>query len=317
MARLLVTGVTGQVGSYLAEIAIAEGHAIVGVGGPRSTRPLPAGVIAARGSWTSEGIAELLGANGVLDAVVLLGANTDLPSSWKDPAGTFVSNGLLVAIAAYELAAGARTRLVHASSSNVFGYVTTEVQDESAPIAPVSPYGVAKAAGQLAVTNARDGLGAPMSNLVYFMAASPRSSPNLVLRKITRGVAAVVAGRATKLRLGTMHVVRDICHARDFATAAILLAVGHGNGPPAAGDYACASGTGRSIRQMAEIACALSQLDAVDVLEEDTSYARPNDIQSLVGDASKLRALGWEPRTPFVELVRECLAHDLAALRAE
>ncbi|MDB4996399.1 MAG: gmd, GDPmannose 4,6-dehydratase, partial [Myxococcaceae bacterium] len=165
------------------------------------------------------------------------------------------------------------------------------------------------------VTNAREGLDAPMSNLVYFMAASPRSSPNLVLRKITRGVAAVVAGHESKLRLGTMHVVRDICHARDFATAAMLLAVGDGaNGLPAAGDYACASGTGHSIRAMAELACTLAQLDPEDVLEDDPSYARPNDILSLVGDASKLRALGWAPRVPFVELVRECLAHDLAAL---
>ncbi|MDB4993848.1 MAG: GDP-mannose 4,6-dehydratase, partial [Myxococcaceae bacterium] len=165
MARLLVTGVTGQVGSYLAELAIEQGHSVVGIGGPRRARPLPAGVAAARGSWTTEGVTELLSGNGAIDAVVLLGANTDLPSTWKDPIGAFVSNGYLVAVAAYTLGTGARTRLVHASSSNVYGQVTTLVQDESTPIAPVSPYGVAKAAGQLAVTNAREGLGAPMSNL--------------------------------------------------------------------------------------------------------------------------------------------------------
>ncbi len=314
MARLLVTGVTGQVGSYLAELAIERGHQVLGIGGPARTRPLPPGVAAARGSWTMEGITELLTGNGAVDAVVLLGANTDIPSTWKDPVGAFVSNGHLVAVAAYTLGMGARTRLVHASSSNVYGQVTTEIQDERTPIAPVSPYGVAKAAGQLAVTNAREGLGAPMSNLVYFMAASPRSAPNLVLRKITRGVAAVVAGRENKLRLGTMHVVRDICHARDFAAAAMLLGIGDDNGLPSPGDYACASGSGHSIRAMAELACALAKLDPNDVLEEDPSYARPNDILSLVGDASKLRALGWTPRVPFAELVRECLAHDLAAL---
>ncbi len=310
MARVLVTGATGQIGSYLAELLVAEGHEVVGIGSPTSTRALPAGTARARGAWTERDLDTLLFDNGALDAVVLLGAITDIPRSWEAPEECFDVCGRLPAFAATRLARRTpRVRLVHASSSNVFGVAKTKVQDEDTPIAPVSPYGVAKAAGQLGVTLARTGMGLLASNLVYFQAVSPRCPERLVVRKITRGVASVVRGKTKRFTLGTTHIVRDVAHARDFARAARLLAL---EGAP--GDYVCASGEGRSIAEMARVACAIAGLDAADCIEEETGYHRPNDIPSLVGDVRKLRAIGWRPEVTFEALVRECLEHDLAAL---
>jgi GDPmannose 4,6-dehydratase len=299
--RLLVTGATGQIGSYACELLLARGHEVVGVGSPASKRALPDGVLRANGSWTRDGLRALVLDNGALDAIVHAGAPTDIPRSWLEPRETFRDIAELTAELAYTIAKDApNIALVHTSSSNVFGRAGGRPLDESTPIAPVSPYGVAKAAAQLAVGVARGMGAARASNLIVFQALSPRASPSLVLRKITRGVA------AGHVKLGTMHVVRDITHARDIARAAVMIATGE----IAPGDYCCASGVGRSIREMAEIACRAAGKDFATAVEEDTSYARPNDIASLVGDVRKIRAAGWAPETRFEDLVRECLAFD-------
>jgi GDPmannose 4,6-dehydratase len=308
--RVLLTGATGQVGWYTSELLVASGHDVVGIGSPGSVKPMPPGVARARGAWTRNEMRMLLEENGALDAVVHLGAPTHIPASWEDPAGTFEAIGALGAELAYALAKRhPGVRLMHASTSNVFGRATVAVLDEKTPIAPASPYGAAKAAAQLAVANAREGFGLHATNVVFFQALSPRASPTLVLRKITRGVAAVLRGEAEHVTLGTMSVVRDMMHARDFAAAIVRLLAP--DAPP--GDYVCASGRGRTIREMAETACALAGLDPGAVLREDAGYARPNDIPRLVGDATRLRALGWAPRVAFEELVKELLDHDVGA----
>lgn len=311
--RILVTGATGQIGSYACELLLAAGHTVLGIGSPHGTHALPEGVLRAAGAWTDDGLSALLEENGALDAIVHLGAPTDIPASWNDPEGTFRTIGELTAKLAYRIAkAHPSIRLVHGSSSNVFGRAAQPVLDESTPIAPVSPYGVAKAAAHMAVTQARTSFGARASNLIFFQALSKRARGSLVLRKITRQVAAVVRGEATKVTLGTMSVVRDVSHAQDFARAAVLLATG---APDLAGDYACASGIGRSIREMAEVVCGLAGIDAKSVLVEDPTYARPGDIPRLVGDARRLRAVGWAPQVSFEALARECLEADDAASR--
>jgi len=208
---------------------------------------------------------------------------------------------------AFRLARQPEVRFVHASSAEIFGDARSPIQDESTPIAPITPYGVAKAAGHMAVQVARLGMGARASNLIFYLGESPRRSSNFVFRKITKTLAAIVHGDAEHLTLGNTRVVRDFCHARDLARAATMLALGH-----IPGDYVCASSEGHSVLEVAQIACALAGVEADRTLRFDPQLVRPNDIRSLIGDAAKLRTLGWRPSIDFRGLVDEVLKHDLA-----
>ena len=203
-------------------------------------------------------------------------------------------------------------RLVHASSAELFGRAKAQVQDEGTPIDPVSPYGVAKAAAHFAVRFVRQAHGAAASNLILYMTESPRRRPTFVLRKITRSVAAIACGDAEHIVLGNAEAVRDFSHARDVAAAAKLLALG-----ATAGDYVCASGQGRSIRELAEAACRIAGLDPAGRIRVDSTLLRTNDIPSLVGNAGALRRLGWSSPTSFEELLREVFEHDLREYRAQ
>jgi GDPmannose 4,6-dehydratase len=307
MARLLVTGVTGQIGSYLAEASLAAGHDVRGVGGPDEAR-LPEGVRPAQGSL--DRIDALLDENGALDAVVHLGGQSSVSVSWQDPLATFDANARLSAALAFGTARR-KLRFVQASSAEIFGNAATPVQDETTPIAPLSPYAVAKASAHFTARLAREGFGAPASNLVFYLGESPRRAPTFVFRKITRTVAAIVLGEANELVLGNTSVVRDFSHARDLAAAAMLLALG-----APAGDYVCASGEGHSVLDLATTACAIAGVDP-RVVRTDPSLLRPNEVQSLVGDSRRLRSLGWRPTVGFEALVREILEYDLAFLRSK
>ncbi|HLK38546.1 MAG TPA: GDP-mannose 4,6-dehydratase [Polyangiaceae bacterium] len=309
MARVLVTGVAGQVGSYLAESLSAEGHAVVGLGS-RADAPLPAGVERARGSLDPSDLPTLLGENGPLAAVVHLASVTSMVQSWEEPMRTFDLNGRAGVALAYAVARVPGLRLVHASSAEIFGRAPSPVQDESTPIAPVSPYGIAKAAAHLAVRLARETHGTAASNLILYLAESPRRRPNFVLRKIVRSAAAVAAGKAEHIVLGNGDAVRDFCHARDVAEAAKTLALG-----ARAGDYVCASGRGHSIAEVARLACRIAGLDPDASIRFDASLRRPNDLPSLIGDSRCLQSLGWSPRTSFEDLLLELFACDAGQAR--
>ncbi len=303
MARVLVTGVTGQIGSYLAEALLARGHEVVGIGGPDDLT-LPPGVRPAAGGLGD--VDALLDGNGALDAVVNLAGRSSVAASWQDPMAAFDANARLAATLVF--AAGRRKlRFVQASSGEIFGNAPTPVQNEETPIAPISPYAVAKAAAHLAVRVARDGFGAPASNLVFYLGESPRRPPAFVFRKITRTVAEIAAGDAAELVLGSTSVVRDFSHARDLAAAAALLALG---GAPS-GDYVCASGEGHTVLEVALAACAAAGVDP-KVVRSDPALLRPNEIHSLVGDSARLRSLGWRPTLGFQDLVREVFEYDRA-----
>jgi GDPmannose 4,6-dehydratase len=305
MARVLITGASGQVGSYLAELLLSEGHGVVGLASTPE-RPLPAGVERAQGSLLPEGIDGLLGDNGPLTALVHLASFTSMVESWSDPLRTFDLNGRAGVALAFGLARHEGLRLVHASSAEIFGRAASPVQREDTPLAPVSPYGIAKVAAHSAVRFVRDTQHAPASNLILYPTESPRRRPNFALRKIVRTVAAIGRGEAEFLTLGNADAVRDFSHARDVASAAKLLALG-----ATPGDYICASGRGRSIREAAETAFRIAGVDPTGRIRIDPALLRPNDIPSLVGDNRALRSLGWEPAIPFDQLVRELL--DLEA----
>jgi len=303
MARVLVTGVTGQIGSYLAELLTAEGHEVYA-----DETPLPRSVKAARGSLDdAEG---LLAANGPLDAVAHLAARTSVADSWQAPMATFDANARLTAALVFAAARHEGVRFVHASSAEIFGNAPSPVQDEDTPIAPVSPYAVAKASAHLAVKLAREGLGVPAHNLIFYLGESPRRAQHFVFRKITRTVAAIACGDATELVLGNTAVIRDFCHARDLANAVRVAVLG---APP--GDYICATGQGHSVLDLATTACRLAGVDP-SVVRSDPSLVRAHDVTSLIGNSARFRELGWRPEVTFEALVREVLDHDLAAHRA-
>jgi len=306
MARILITGVTGQIGSYAAEILLDAGHQVLGISGP-SARPLPKRVIGCSPPLTPERVEAVLEEAGPLDGLIHCAGSSSVAASWSDPVATFEANARLTATLAFRLARQPEVRFVHASSAEIFGDARSPVQDESTPIAPITPYGVAKAAGHMAVQVARLGMGARASNLIFYLGESPRRSSNFVFRKITKTLAAIVHGDAEHLSLGNTRVVRDFCHARDFARAATMLALGH-----VPGDYVCASSEGHSVLEVAQIACALAGVEADRTLRFDPHLVRPNDIRSLIGDAAKLRTLGWHPSIDFRGLVHEVLKHDLA-----
>jgi GDPmannose 4,6-dehydratase len=311
MARVLITGITGQIGSYAAEILLAERHEVLGVQGPDDL-PLPSGVIPCTPPLTSERVGALLEEAGPLDAIIHLAARSSVAASWNDPVATFDANARLTATLVFLVARRPDVRFVHASSAEIFGDTPLVLQDESTPLAPISPYAVAKAAGHMAVQVARGGMGARASNLIFYLGESPRRAPSFVFRKITRTLAAIACGDAEHLTLGNTRVVRDFCHARDLARAATMLALGH-----EPGDYVCASGEGHSILDVAHVACALAGIDPDKTIRFDPELVRPNDIRSLVGNATKLRALGWHPSVDFKRLVEEVFTYDLAAHKSK
>jgi GDPmannose 4,6-dehydratase len=304
MARVLITGVGGQVGSYLAEALVAEGHAVVGLASSPE-RPIPEGVARANGSLEPGGIDALLDDNGALTAVVHMASLTSMVASWEVPLRTFDVNGRAGVALAYGIARRTGVRYVHASSAEIFGRAANAVQDEATPIAPVSPYGIAKAAAHMAVRFARETMGAPESNLILYLAESPRRRETFVVRKVARTVAAIARGEVDHIALGNVDAIRDFSHARDVADAAKVLALG-----ATPGDYVCASGVGRSIRDVVDTACRLAGIDATGRVRIDPAFFRPNDIPSLVGDPRALRSLGWRPKTTFDALMTELFEHD-------
>ena len=317
MARVLVTGVNGQIGTYLAESLLAEGHEVLGVG----SKPEPAivaGVRVVDVPLTATTVGALLQACGPLDAIVHLAGRSSVARSWGAPLETYEIHGhTTAALVAAIVESKSNVAFVHASSAEIFGRNESPILSETTPIAPVSPYGASKAAAHLSVAVGRDGYAQRMSNLIYFPGESERRAPHFVFRKITRGIAAVHLGRERTLTLGNTSFVRDFCHARDFAAAAKLLAVGNGGpaGPP--GDYVVATGVGHPIYDVAVVACELFGLDPSKIVRTDPALYRGTDIPSLVGDSTRLRAIGWAPTMQFRELVETITKHDLAQMRTE
>jgi GDPmannose 4,6-dehydratase len=311
MPRILVTGVNGQIGSYLAELLVSHGHEVLGIGWPYNA-PYPAGVVRCEGELNAEGSEALLAACGRLHAVVHLAGMSSVSQSWKDPLECFDANARFTMALAQHLGQWPGTHLVHASSAEIFGKAASDVLHEDTPISPVTPYGVSKAAAHMAVRMWREARQAPMSNMILLPAESERRALHFVFRKITRGLAAVRLGLSDHLALGDTSVVRDFLHAQDAAAAIARVAV---QGPP--GDYVVCSGEGHSVREVAETACEILGLDPATVLRTDLALLRLADVPRMVGDNSRLRALGWAPTLGFRQLIQRILDHDVSELRAE
>jgi GDPmannose 4,6-dehydratase len=313
--RALVTGVTGQDGSYLAELLVASGREVVGMArdpaaGARNLEAVAGAVTLVGGDLSDPAGLRRLVAEVQPDELFHLAAPTFVPASWADPAGTLVeiAGATATLLAAAE---GSGMRVFVATSSEIFGDAGESPQRESSPMRPWSPYGVAKlAAHRLVGAYRRAGLHASAG--ITFNHESPRRPERFLPRKVTRGAAAIALGLERELSLGSMDAVRDWSAAQDVVRGA-LLAVEHDE----PGDYVFASGVGRTVGDLVAAAFAAVGLDPADHVRVDPAFVRLPEATPPVGDPSHARAvLGWEPEISFEDLIGGMVAADLAALRA-
>jgi GDPmannose 4,6-dehydratase len=307
--RALITGVTGQDGSYLAEFLQGEGYEVVGLVRPASCAP--PGIATVRGDLLDPASLRAAVFEAEPDELYHLAAPTFVPASWEDPAETLAAvAGATATLLAAVREADRGTRVVVATSSEVFGDAGESPQRESSPMRPRSPYGVAKLAahGMVRTMRAR---GVHAGSAITFNHESPRRPVRFLPRKVTRGVAQIALGRAGELVLGDLDAVRDWSHARDIVRGAWLMA--RQDEP---GDYVLASGVGRSVRELVDVAFAAAGLDPAGRVRVDPALVRPPEATPPVGDPAQARErLGWAPAIGFDAMIGEMVAADLAELR--
>ncbi|MCC7114946.1 MAG: GDP-mannose 4,6-dehydratase [Burkholderiales bacterium] len=314
MKRALVTGITGQDGSYLAELLLAKGYEVHGIVRRASTfntgridhvyqdRHVDgARLVLHYGDLADSANLVKLVYEVAPDEVYHLGAQSHVRVSFDIPEYThdITALGTVRLLEAIRQSGLVRTRVYQASSSEMYGRTTVAPQDESTPFAPVSPYGVAKVAAYWTAVNYRDAYRMHVSNGILFNHESPRRGETFVTRKVSRAVAAIRAGLEQHVWLGNLDARRDWGYAPEYVEAMWRI-VQH----DAPDDYVVATGETRSVRELCERAFAHAGLDWREHVRIDERYRRPNEIDRLQGDAAKARrVLGWEPRVRFDELV--------------
>jgi GDPmannose 4,6-dehydratase len=323
--RALITGITGQDGSYLAELLLAKGYEVHGVVRRSSTVKRPridhlehANPRGKRGSQLVLHYGDMTDSGGLNrlvkmvrpDEVYNLAAQSHVHISFDQPEYTGDTDGLgatrlLEAIRT----SGVPTRFYQASTSEMFGS-TPPPQNESTPFHPRSPYGVAKLYAHFITINYREAHGIFACSGILFNHESPRRGENFVSRKVTRGVAAILAGTTDELLMGNLDAVRDWGHARDYVEAMWLMLQ-----QPEPDDYVIATGVSRTVRDLIETAFGIAGLDWERYVKVDPAYVRPADVENLLGDSTKARLkLGWEPKISFEAMIREMLVSDLREL---
>jgi GDPmannose 4,6-dehydratase len=306
-----VTGVSGQDGSYLAQLLGERGYEIVGLV-RRRTEALPDGVAALTGDLLDPASLRAAVRKARPDELYHLAAPTFVPASWEDPSETMAA----IATATAALLAAARElhpaiRVWVSTSSEVFGDAGESPQTERSPMRPRSPYGAAKLAAHGLVRAMRERVGLFACSGLTYNHESPRRPERFVTRKITRAAAAIKLGLERELVLGDLDAVRDWSHAADVMRAAWLALQAH-----EPDDYVIASGVGRTVRDFVATAFAAVGLDWEHYVRVDPVLVRAAEPVALVGDATLARErLGWEPEHSFDDLVAEMVAADLAALR--
>ena len=323
MKRALISGITGQDGSYLAELLLEKGYEVHGVVRRTSSMnrsridhlqhasPNDAGrpkFTLHYGDMTDSGGLNRLVKQIRPDEVYNLAAQSHVHISVDQPeytgdADALGTTRLLEAIRT----AGLPARFYQASSSEMFGS-SPPLQNESTPFQPQSPYAIAKLYAHWMTVNYRVAHGMYACSGILFNHESPRRGENFVTRKVTRGVAQILSGRETKLRLGNLEARRDWGHARDYVRAMWLMLQ-----RDEADDYVVATGEHRTVRELVLTAFAMVGLDWEEYVEIDKAYLRPSEVNDLQGDATKARErLGWEPTIGFEQMIREMLENDLA-----
>lgn len=314
--RALITGVTGQAGSYLAEYLAAAGWEVAGLvrGQPSPKREwiqrLVPSLRLVEGDLLDQSSLQHALAAVRPDVVFNLGAVTYVGMSWQQPAvmAEVTGMGVLRLLEAVR-AVDPGIRVVQASSSEMFGNPGTAIQDEETPLRPVSPYGVAKTFAHHCVLTARASHGLHASTAIMFNYESPRRGAEFVTRKVTLAAAAIARGEQDKLTLGRLDPRRDWGWAPDYMRALPRVAI-----LDEPGDFVLATGETHSVAELCDTAFAAAGLDWSEHVISDEALFRPSELWSLRGDAGKAQeVLGWQPQVRFAEIVRRLVEHDMAA----
>jgi GDPmannose 4,6-dehydratase len=317
MPRALITGITGQDGSYLGELLLAKGYEVVGV-------------VRRTSHHSYERIEHLLGRIQILPADLLdqhsltmviketepdevynLAAQSYVPTSWTQPVltGEFTALGVTRILEAIRLA-WPRARFYQASSSEMFGRAVETPQNETTPFYPRSPYGVAKCYGHWITVNYRESYGLYAVSGILFNHESPRRGIEFVTRKVTDGAARIKLGLTRELRLGNLDARRDWGFAGDYVDAMWRMLQ-----QPSPRDYVIGTGETHTVRELVEIAFAHLDLDWKAYVKTDERFMRPAEVDVLLADPERARReLGWSPTVNFRELVTMMVDADLARL---
>ena len=320
MAKALITGITGQDGSYLAEFLLEKGYEVFGIVRRSSTENFE------RIEHLRDRVtfiqADLLDQLSLIDAVEQaqpdevynLAAQSFVPASWKQPVLTaeFDAVGVTRLLEAMRLV-NRKVRFYQASSSEMFGKVREVPQRETTPFYPRSPYGVAKVYGHYITVNYRESYGLFACSGILFNHESPRRGKEFVTRKISDGVARIAAGLANELCLGNLEAERDWGFAGDYVRAMWMMLQHH-----EPGDYVVATGVAHSVREFAELAFNRVGLDWQKHVRIDPQLHRPAEVDQLIGGAEKVhRVLGWQPEVGFADLVGMMVDADCQRLQKE
>ena len=318
MPTALVTGITGQDGSYLAELLLEKGYRVVGVVRRSSTTPYERiAHIADRIEFVS---ADLLDQHSLVDAIAdsrpdeiyNLAAQSFVQTSWKQSVltGEFTALGVTRVLEAMKKAAP-DARFYQASSSEMFGKVVEVPQRESTPLYPRSPYGVAKVYGHWITVNYRESFNLYAVSGILFNHESPRRGLEFVTRKVTDGVARIASGLQRELRLGNLDARRDWGFAGDYVEA--MWRMLQQDEPD---DYVIGTGETHSVERLCELAFRCAGLDYREHVAFDERFMRPAEVDLLVADPSKAKAkLGWTPQVSFERLVEMMVEADIERYR--
>jgi GDPmannose 4,6-dehydratase len=319
--KALITGITGQDGSYLAELLLEKGYEVHGLirrSSQFNTQRIDHLYVDPHEADTGLFLhyADLTDSSSLIghlhrvkpDEVYNLGAQSHVKVSFEMPEFTAETAGM----GTLRLLEAVRTatwpmRFYQAGSSEMYGRVAESPQNETTPFNPRSPYAIAKLFAHFMTVDYREAYGLHASNGILFNHESPRRGGTFVTRKITQGIAAILSGKAQHLYLGNLEAKRDWGYAKEYVEAMWLMLQ-----QDAPDDYVIATGEMHSVRELCEVAFGLVDLDWEAHVRVDPLYFRPTEVDELCGDASKAAAqLGWRSRTQFHELIALMLEHDL------
>ena len=314
MKKALITGITGQDGSYLAEWLLAQGYQVTGMVRRASTETFDR--IAHFKDQISLRQADLLDQFSLVkllddvqpDEIYNLAAMSFVPTSWSQPVltGEFTALGVTKVLEAMRMVCP-KAHFYQASSSEMFGKVLETPQSETTPFYPRSPYGVAKAYGHFITVNYRESYSLFACSGILFNHESPRRGKEFVTRKITDAVARIKLGTQKELRMGNLDAKRDWGFAGDYVRAMWLMLQ-----QDVADDFVVATGETHSVRKFLEIAFAHVGLNYEDYVVIDPEFIRPAEVELLLGNPAKAKAqLGWQPNVSFEQLVTRMVDADL------
>ncbi|MBN1901867.1 GDP-mannose 4,6-dehydratase [Candidatus Sumerlaeota bacterium] len=314
MKTALITGITGQDGSYLAELLLNKGYAVWGMHRRTSTvnferiEHIANDITLIQGDLLDQNSLQNILQQARPDEVFNLAAQSFVPTSWNQPLLT----GEITALGVTRLLEAIRTvnpaiRFYQASTSEMFGKVREVPQRETTPFYPRSPYGASKVYGHWITVNYRESYNMFACSGILFNHESPRRGLEFVTRKITDTAVRIKKGMASELRLGNLEAKRDWGFAGDYVEAMWLMLQ-----QETPDDYVIATGATHSVKQLVQTAFDILDLDWEQYVRVDERYVRPAEVDLLIGDPSKARKkLGWKPKVPFEDLVRLMVEADL------